>query len=372
MPEPDEIISALLRWKEASRRDLPWRRRRDPYAVWVSEIMLQQTRAKVAAPYFLRWVQRFPDVQSLAGASLEEVLRAWEGLGYYSRAHNLHRAAQQIVARWGGRLPADRRLLLSLPGIGPYTAGAILSLAFGLPEPAVDGNTRRVLSRLFDVEDDVAEAATQRRLWDRAAELSASAASGRAGDLNEALMDLGALVCRPRAPDCDACPVSAHCVALARGVQEERPVRAGRRPARHFDAVAAVIWDAEERLLVIQRPAGGLLGGLWGLPGGLVTGRQTLQGALQAAVAHLLGIDAGVGELLTSFRHAYTHFSITLHVYCCELLAGEASAVNCQQVAWVPVDQTEALPFSVTDRKILRSLADTRRALCDSPDQGVE
>jgi A/G-specific adenine glycosylase len=368
-PQPAQIATALLQWNESPRRALPWRQQRDPYGVWVSEIMLQQTRAETVAPYFLRWMRRFPDIPSLAGASPDDVLKAWEGLGYYSRARNLHRAAQQVVTCWGGRLPAEKHLLLSLPGIGRYTAGAILSLAFDLPEPALDGNARRVLCRLFDIESDIDQAETQHLLWELATALSRSAPSGRAGDLNEALMDLGALVCRPGTPDCDACPVIETCLARRRGVQRQRPVRSRRRATPHFDAVAGVIWDDKNRLLVVQRFADGLLGGLWGFPSGLARDGQTLPGALQAAVAHLVGLDVDVRELLTSFRHAYTHFSITLHAYHCKLLAGTPRAINCQQLVWVSIGEMDSLPLPVTDRAILRCLEESHLALRDSPDQ---
>ena len=358
-PEPSEIVPALLKWMEAWRRNLPWRLRREPYAVWVSEIMLQQTRAETVAPYFEHWMQRFPDIETLAAATLEEVLMAWEGLGYYARARSLHRAAQQVVTECEGHLPPDRRQLMALPGIGRYTAGAILSLAFGLPEPALDGNVRRVLCRLYDIEAVVGRASSQELSWQIASELVAQAPTGHAGDLNEALMELGALVCRPGAPNCTACPVSELCIAKRHGLQTKSPVKPNRRSPPHFPAVAGVIRDSEGRLLVVQRNTGGLLGGLWGFPGGLARDHDQLADSLEDAVANLTGVEIAVGAAILSFRHAYSHFSITLHAYHCELRAGTARPLKCAQVRWAHPVELDRYPFPVTDRKIIRALGTT-------------
>jgi A/G-specific adenine glycosylase len=354
--QPARIVSALLEWMVLSRRDLPWRQRRDPYAVWIAEIMLQQTRAATVVPYFERWMLRFPDIESLASASLEQVLKLWEGLGYYARARNLHRAAQRIVAQWDGRVPQDKRDLLALPGIGPYTAGAILSLAFGQPEPALDGNARRVLCRIFSLDGEIGEPATQVAVEQVASSLMSATPPGSAGTLNEALMELGALICHPRRPECEACPLRDMCLAKARGAQERLPVRSTRRNPPHFDAVAGVIGDDRNRFLVIRRASKGLLGGLWGFPGGTVKDDTELTKALTEAIAGLIGVHVAVRQPLTSFRHAYTHFSITLHPYRCEMLAGTPRALNCERVAWASHDEMSRLPFAVTDRKIGRTL----------------
>jgi A/G-specific adenine glycosylase len=225
-PHPTVITSALLAWIATGRRDLPWRQVRAPYAVWISEVMLQQTQVASVTPYFERWMTRFPSVRALAEAPLDDVLKAWEGLGYYARARNLRAAAREIVALHGGEIPADREALLRLPGVGRYTVGAILSLAFGRPEPILDGNVRRVICRVDDIADDPRAPATERRLWERADALVKAAPAGQAGDLNEALMELGALVCTPGKPDCAACPLATFCLAHARGVQAERPIKA--------------------------------------------------------------------------------------------------------------------------------------------------
>jgi A/G-specific adenine glycosylase len=361
--EPLTVTTALLTWMDSSRRNLPWRARRDPYSVWISEIMLQQTRVETVAPYFERWMVRFPDIQTLAAASMETVLKAWEGLGYYTRARNLHRASQQVTAEFGGRLPQDRRHLTALPGIGRYTAGAILSLAFGLPEPALDGNGRRVLCRLCNVEEDVSKAPTQRLLWQLATQLVTHAPAGKAGDLNESLIELGALICSPGTPNCSACPLDGICIAHRLGVQSKRPVVPRRRTMPHFPAVAGVIRDADGRLLIVQRHPDGLLGGMWGFPGGTVRELKELPVSLELAIADLVGIEVAAMEALMSFRHTYTHFSITLHAFRCELRAGTPRPLKCAQVTWAPPSDLESYPFPVTDRRIVRFLEATAMTL---------
>ncbi|HEY8528179.1 MAG TPA: A/G-specific adenine glycosylase [Paenibacillaceae bacterium] len=256
----------LLEWYLANRRDLPWRRTRDPYHIWVSEIMLQQTRVDTVIPYFNRFVERFPTVRDLAEAPEAEVLKLWEGLGYYSRARNLQAAARQVMERHGGSLPADRESLARLKGIGPYTVGAILSIAFNVPEPAVDGNVMRVLARFFGLEDDVARPATRVRMEALARELIPE---GHAGDFNQALMELGALVCTPRAPQCAVCPVAAECVAKSGGRQESLPVKSkGKAPRPEYRLAVLVegTGPLAGRVLVRKRPAEGLLARLWELP----------------------------------------------------------------------------------------------------------
>jgi A/G-specific adenine glycosylase len=303
---------------------------------------------------------RFPSVRALAEAPLDDVLKAWEGLGYYARARNLHAAARAIAAQHGGEVPADREALLRLPGIGRYTAGAILSLAYGKAEPILDGNVRRVLCRVDDIADDPKAPATERRLWGRADMLVKSAPAGQAGDLNEALMELGALVCTPGRPDCAACPLARCCLAHARGVETARPARATRRPTPHYDVTAAVIRDPDGgAFLIVRRPAEGLLGGLWGFPGSAAgdcdaqeAGPDALAACLADALRQTLGIRVEVGEALPAIRHAYTHFRITLHPFHCRVASGEPQALGYPEVRWVSAAELANYAFPVTDRKI--------------------
>lgn len=353
------VTERLLAWIAGARRDLPWRARRDPYAVWISEIMLQQTQALTVGPYFERWLARFPDVQALAAAPLDDVLKTWEGLGYYARARNLHLAALHIVQRHNGALPADRQSLRALPGIGRYTAGAILSLAFGQAEPVLDGNVRRVLCRLHDIGEDPRAPAVERSLWELAAALVETAPPGHAGDLNEALMELGALICTPAAPSCPTCPLRAHCLALARDTVALRPRRPQRSLAPHHDVIAGAIRDGQGRYLIVRRPEHGLLGGLWGFPGGELRPDETLADGLARTVPEQTGIEVHPGTALARIKHAYTHFRITLHVLTGELLAGEARPLRCAEVRWAPLETLAGHAFPVTDRKIVIALEAT-------------
>ncbi|MBN1642639.1 MAG: A/G-specific adenine glycosylase [Anaerolineae bacterium] len=344
-----DIQSRLLAWADDALRDLPWRQVRDPYRVWVSEIMLQQTRVETVIPYYLRWMKQFPTIAALAQADLGDVLKAWEGLGYYARGRNLHRAAQIVVEEHGGRLPDTRDALLALPGIGPYTVGAILSLAFDQDAAVLDGNVRRVLSRLYAIDDHPREAATRQRLWALA---EAMVPSGRAGRFNEALMDLGAMVCTPRAPHCGLCPLNPVCEALARGDPEGYPLRRRRTPTPHYSVAAGVIWQ-DERLLIAQRPLDGLLGGLWEFPGGKQEPGETLPECLQRELREELDIEVTVGTKITVVRHAFTHFRVTVYAFDCRYRsAGPPKALGVRDWRWVTLEELDDYALPVVDRKI--------------------
>jgi len=359
-----ELARRLVAWHASHQRDLPWRDApagaRDPYRVWVSEIMLQQTRAETVSDYYQRWLAQFPTVAALAAADLQSVLKAWEGLGYYARARNLHAAAQEIMAQHGGLLPAERRQLLRLPGIGEYTAGAILSLAFNQPEPILDGNVKRVLARIYDIDQPVAAPATLRTLWQLAREVVEAAPAGAAGACNEALMELGATVCTPQSPRCLLCPLVDGCQAAARGTQADRPVMPVRQTTPHFDVTAGVIWQGEpfaSPLLIAQRPHKGLLGGLWEFPGGKREPDDAdLPACLRREIAEELGITVAVGKPVTVVRHAYTHFRITLHAYHARHIDGTPQARGCADWRWVTLAELDRYPFPVTDQKIIAAL----------------
>lgn len=363
-PTRAEIARRLVAWHSVHQRSLPWRDApagaRDPYRVWISEIMLQQTRVETVVGYFLRWMASFPTVEALAEADLQTVLKVWEGLGYYARARNTHAAAQQVVAEHCGQLPADRRQLLRLPGIGEYTVGAILSMAFNQPEPILDGNVKRVLARLFDIADPVDAPATLRTLWRLARELVEAAPQGSAGACNEALMELGATVCTPQSPRCLLCPLTDLCLAAARGTQADRPVMPPRKTTPHYDVAAGVIWQGDpfaSPLLIAQRPHKGLLGGLWEFPGGKQeTTDADLPACLRREIMEELGIAVDVGAAVTVVRHAYTHFRITLHAFHARYTGGDPQALGCADWRWVAFDDLAAYPFPVTDQKIIAAL----------------
>ena len=349
---PDRPADLLLSWYRAQGRSLPWRGHPDPYAVWVSEIMLQQTRVETVIPYFERWLERFPTIEALAQAGQQDVLALWEGLGYYSRARNLHRAAQVVVSEYGGRLPADLESLRKLPGIGPYTAGAIASMAFGIDAPALDGNIRRVLARLFNLELPARSPQGEAQLWQWAAELLPA---GQAGDYNQALMDLGSLICTPRRPDCPGCPLKAACQAYALGVQEQRPLLERRPETPHYTVTAAVL-QREGRFLIARRPEGGLLGGLWEFPGGKQHLGESLAECLRREICEELGVEVEVGAACGVYRHAYTHFRVTLHAFHCRLAAGEPQPLVAGELRWVTQPELAGFPMGKIDRQIAHFL----------------
>jgi A/G-specific adenine glycosylase len=350
--QPDELARLLLDWYHDAARDLPWRGRQDPYAIWVSEIMLQQTRVETVIPYYEKWMALFPMVTSLAQAPEQDVLKAWEGLGYYSRARNLHRAARMIVERFGGELPRDVEALRSLPGVGRYTAGAIASIAFGLDEPALDGNIRRVLARIFDVDLPARSPQGEARLWELVA---AHLPKGQAGEYNQAIMDLGATICTPRAPACLICPVMQICRARELGIQEERPVLEKKPAVPHFLVTAAIL-QRDGKVLIARRPENGLLGGLWEFPGGKLEEGEDLPACLRREIDEELGVKIEVGEEFGVYRHAYTHFRVTLHAFYSTLTEGEPRAIQPSDLVWVGIDQLAEYPMGKIDRQISKDL----------------
>jgi A/G-specific adenine glycosylase len=261
-----------------------------------------------------------------------------------------------MVERHGARIPGDRAALLALPGVGRYTAGAILSIAFGQPEPVLDGNVRRVLCRLYDVEGDPRTPEVEERLWQLSAALVQAAPLGRAGEFNEALIELGALICTPAAPDCPNCPIRQYCLACQRGTVAVRPAKPARPATPYFDVIAAVISGADRKVLIVQRPPQGLLGGLWGFPGGTVAPDEDLADAVTRTIEEQTGLRVKARAVVRTVKHAYTHFRITLHAFAAEIEAGEAQPLTCAQVRWVDAEELDDYPFPVTDRKVARAV----------------
>lgn len=336
----------LLEWYRGRERDVPWRDESDPYRIWVAEIMAQQTRMETVRPYYRRFLDRYPDVFALAEARLDDVLKTWEGLGYYARARNLHAAAHEVVAGYGGELPRDAHRLRELPGIGPYTAGAIASMAFRRREPAVDGNARRVLSRLFDLE-----APTRAVLDSHARNLLAW--SGRdPARLNQAIMDLGGEVCSPRRPRCAECPLESDCLALARDTVAARPARRPRKPLPHEDVAVGVVWK-DDRLLIARRPEEALLGGLWEFPGGKIEAEETPAAAVERELREELEIEVRARELIGRVEHAYSHFRVTLHAYHADWVSGEPRPRAATAWLWVEPDRLTEFAFPRGSRRII-------------------
>jgi A/G-specific adenine glycosylase len=346
------VREALIRWYGEAHRPLPWRETDDPYRIWVSEVMLQQTQVKTVLPYYERFIRRFPDVSALGAADLREVLKAWEGLGYYARARNLHRAAGIVSARYGGDVPREADQFRSLPGVGPYIGSAVLSIAFGEPLAVVDGNIKRVLARLCRVDAPVNDAGAKRRfdgLADRLLDRD------RPGTFNQAVMELGALVCRPRTPLCPDCPLRGCCEAAAAGETHRFPVRVPRRKTPLHHLVAGVVFKGD-RVLITQRPPEGLLGGLWEFPGGAMKTGESAETACRRRVREQTGLDVEVERRLARVRHAYTHFRIEMDVFVCRYTSGRVRRNGPTAHRWIRPTALDRYPLPKAHLKFIDRL----------------
>jgi A/G-specific adenine glycosylase len=347
-----QFSSIILDWYSKHGRVLPWRGHPDPYAIWVSEIMLQQTRVETVIPYFERWMSRFQGIKELAAASEQDVLSQWEGLGYYSRARNIYKAAKMILEKYDGELPRDLSELRKIPGIGRYTAGAIASIAFGMNEPTLDGNLRRVFSRVFNINESADSPAGEKILWGLA---ETHLPKRHAVDFNQALMDLGALICLPHNPSCSSCPLKSLCMAKALGLQEQRPVMKPKIKVPQFVVTAAVI-RRNGKILLAKRPSKGLLGGMWEFPGGKVERGEDLGACLIREIREELGVVIRVGNAIGIYRHAYTHFRITLHAFECKLADGKLKAIEVERFVWIAPSEMNDYPMGKVDRLIAGDL----------------
>ena len=348
------FAARLLAWYAQNKRDLPWRRdAHDPYRVWISETLLQQTQTATVIPYYERFLARFPTVRALASARLDDVLKVWEGAGYYARARNLHRAAKEIVARFDGRIPSTVEELLALPGVGRYTAGAIASIAFNRDASVLDGNVTRVLCRYFKIASDPKSTQTQKHLWELA---GTWLPRGRAGDFNQALMELGATVCTPRHPQCVVCPLKHGCLARRLNMQDTLPTKRAKKKLPHHEIAVGVVWK-RGKILIAQRPAEKLLGGLWEFPGGHRERSETLEECVAREVCEELGIKIAVGEKFATINHAYSHFKITLHAFHCRWASGCPRAIGCAAWKWITPRELARYAFPAANRKIIAQLS---------------
>lgn len=345
------LRQVLLNWYSEFGRDLPWRRSQDVYAIWVSEIMLQQTQVKTVIPYYERWLLAFPTIAALATASQQQVLKTWQGLGYYARARNLHRAAQQIMEQHNGVFPQQLSSVLNLPGVGRTTAGGILSAAFNQPIAILDGNVKRVLARLTALPVPTAKAINQ--LWQVS---EALLDPDHPRDFNQALMDLGATICTPHNPACLICPWMTYCEAQRLQLQSSLPMSEARAPLPHKSIGVAVIWNEQGQILIDRRPQDGLLGGLWEFPGGKVEPGETIPACIKREIQEELGIEIAVGEPLITIDHAYTHYRVTLNVYHCRYIAGEPQPLACEEIRWVTLQEIEQFPFPKANVEIIAAL----------------
>jgi A/G-specific adenine glycosylase len=347
-------VQSLVGWYAQHQRKLPWRRQPRPYPVWVSEIMLQQTQVDTMLPYYRRFMKRFPSVRALAAADIHDVLTLWQGLGYYARARNLHRAAGRVVEQHGGVLPRDPALLRALPGIGEYTVAAILSICFDDPLPVVDGNVARVTARFWAIDDDVGRGVTRRAIAER---LEAAIRRVSPGAFNQAMMELGALVCRPRDPSCGVCPLAPECAARLQARVRDYPVPRARKAVPGREVVVGVI-QRRGRILLARRRETGMLGGLWEFPGGKtdVADAGTLSRVLCEKVLQETGLKVAVGEPLCTINHAYSHFHIRLHAFLCRVETGRARPLASDEVRWVSPGELGEYAMSAVGRKIVAAL----------------
>ncbi len=341
----------LLNWFARYSRDLPWRRSYLPYHIWISEIMLQQTQMERGTAYFERWIKRFPDIASIAEASEEEILKYWEGLGYYSRARNIHKAAQLLMKKNGGQLPADRTSLLAMPGIGKYTAAAIMSLAFNKDVPLVDANIERLFARLFNIETPIKDKGQQTFIWRNAKEILPP---GQARNFNQALMELGALVCRPRNPNCTVCPVHNHCQSLTLGVVDERPVPGKTTDTIRIEMVTGFLQKGGA-IFIQKRPPNGVWANLWEFPGGRIEAGETPAEALVREYMEETEMNIGNLSKITTVKHSYTRYRVTLHCYTCFLLNGPQRPVlhEAQEYRWITPLDLHRFAFPAGHRKLI-------------------
>lgn len=341
-------IQHLLEWYDANRRDMPWRSDPDPYRVWISEIMLQQTQVATVIPYFERFIRRFPTIAHLARANEQSVLKVWEGLGYYSRARNLRKAAVIIHNELAGALPTDYAGLKQLPGMGPYTAAAVASIAYGEAVPVVDGNVLRVFARYWGIESDIRKPATRNHLQDLLAPFIAKSDPSR---FNQALMELGALICRPKVPACLSCPIRRDCVARREDRTQALPFSSPRKPIPSYEIAAAVIWR-KGKVLIARRRVDQMLGGLWEFPGGKQEAGESLEQTVRREIKEELDIRIRVGEAYPPIRHAYTHLKIRLHAFDCRIQSGRPKALAADELRWVHPDEFDILPFPKADIRL--------------------
>jgi A/G-specific adenine glycosylase len=358
-----EFPSRLLDWYDEHKRDLPWRKGKNAYYTWVSEIMLQQTRVDTVIPYFHRFIEQFPTLESLADAPQDQVLKAWEGLGYYSRARNLHTAVKEVKEQYEGIVPDTKEEISRLKGVGPYTAGAILSIAYGVPAAAVDGNVMRVFSRLFAIEEDITKGSTRAYMEHLVEQMIPQ---DRAGDFTQALMELGALVCTPKSPQCLLCPAMDLCQGRMQGIHEGLPIKKKAKPPRPVRLVAGVIHRGDGRFMIRRRPAEGLLAGLWELPNwewneAGSPGDATIKGFYEQ-----YGQKVETGERMGTVEHTFSHLHWNMEVYRCSLLSDEITGQgtkkendwqkNAADVAWITLDETGQYTFPNVFHKLLELL----------------
>ena len=341
-----DFTSHLLEWYDDSNLTLPWRNSNDPYKIYLSEVMLQQTQVKTVLPYYKKWVNKYPTLQSVANANQEQILKQWEGLGYYSRARNFHKSCQIIALKFDGEVPATSGEFSKLPGVGPYISAAVMSIAFNHPLPAVDTNAIRVTARLKMVKfSSPADSKIIHRY------LADNISIKRPGDFNQAIMDLGREICKSDNPKCTLCPVSKFCKALVNNFVDKYPVKTKPPKKPHYNIAVGIVWNMGQ-LLISKRRENGLLGGLWEFPGGKIEEGESAKNCIIREIKEELGIHVKPTSFLKQIKHAYTHFSITMDAYNCDFLHGYPQPLGCDDWRWIKPQEIKTLPFPKANHKL--------------------
>jgi A/G-specific adenine glycosylase len=359
------IQKSLVHWYLQNHRKLPWRDTDNPYFIWISEVMLQQTQVKTAQPFYTNFLQIFPDIHTLAQSRTQDVLKAWEGLGYYARARNLHRAAQIVVEQFGGRIPENWKDIRQLPGVGDYIAAAVLSIAFQKPHAVVDGNVKRVLSRLLAMETPINKSGSHNVFKDAA---NAFLDRHQPGIFNQALMELGAIVCKPTNPACHRCPLNTVCQAYLEERVADFPIRERRKPIPEYHIAVGVVVK-NDKILITRRKSQGLLGGLWEFSGGKVQEHENAQSACVREIKEEVNLSVKVDSYLTRVKHAYSHFKIKMDVYCCRYISGYVKLNGPVDYRWISLQDIQAYPFPKANHKFIPLLGN---CLSNSSGPGAE
>jgi A/G-specific adenine glycosylase len=343
---------ALLNWYEKNKRDLPWRKTGEPYRIWLSEVMLQQTQVKTVIPYYQRWLENLPTIQDLAIASEREVLKLWEGLGYYNRCHNFQKAAQLVCSKYNGKVPHDPDLFLKLPGVGPYILSAVMSIAFKRVLPVVDGNVLRVVTRYTESRDDISKSATRKKVYQMLLDLIPE---NNPDGFNQAVMELGALVCTPKNPTCSSCPLKKTCQAKEKETVESLPFRTKKKKIP-FHRVALAVILKNDKFLIQKRPTTGHLAGMWEFPGGKIETDESVEQAVTRECREELDVSVKIIQKLKKVKHTYTHFKIELNIFICRLTSTTVQARQAQPIRWIGFDQMNQYPFPAANHKFFKEL----------------
>jgi A/G-specific adenine glycosylase len=358
--------TALSTWFAVHQRAMPWRETPSPYRTWISEMMLQQTQVDTVIPYFARFLARFPDVHTLAAAHQDDVLKQWEGLGYYSRARNLHKAAKQLVDIHAGVLPDDYKTLQTLPGVGPYAAAAIASIAYEVPVPVVDGNVLRVFARFWGLDTDIRLPSIRQDIFDR---LTPVVTTQTPSVFNQAIMELGALICTPKKPQCTRCPIQSDCVAYATDQVDTLPIKSKAQPVPHY-VIGVGLIRYQGRMLIAKRKESGMLGGLWELPGGKQNSDEAIETTVTREILEETGLSVTIVKPLCMIKHAYTHFKITMHTYLCDAPHDRAIAKSSTEVRWVLPSELSDYAFPTATHKVFEAVGELSQTVDIPPSKG--